>query len=96
MVSCDPCWNLDFPARLEIARGGLEEEERFLRYSVVQLLYMIGIVPANSDDLLTSEGMFREAGLAHLFAMLHKGSYRCHDSHSKLFIRDLTGGYVEV
>lgn len=60
MVSCDPCWNLDFPARLEIARGGLEEEERFLRYSVVQLLYMIGIVPANSDDLLTSEGMHSE------------------------------------
>jgi hypothetical protein len=46
-----PSWNLDDTARREIASCRLEEEERFLRKSILQFLDMIRIVTAYCNYL---------------------------------------------
>lgn len=50
-MSGDPPWNLDDTARREIAGRRLEEEERFLRKRVLQLLDMIRVVTAYCNYL---------------------------------------------
>ena len=45
---------LDLAPRGQVARGGLEEEERLLRDSVVQLFDVVRVVAAYGHDLVVS------------------------------------------
>lgn len=75
MVGCDSRRNLDYSTGLKVTCGRLEEEKGFLWYGIVQLLDVIDIVPANSDDLRILDfenALRRKKGLMHLFAVFHK------------------------
>lgn len=54
MMSYYPSWNLNFSSGLDIASCRFQEEERFFRDRVVQFLDMLRVIPANSNNLLTS------------------------------------------
>lgn len=51
VVREDAAGNFHGSPRCEIASGWLEEEEGLLGGSVVQLLNVLGIIPANSHNL---------------------------------------------
>lgn len=51
MMCHHTAWNFNLAASREVARRGLEKEERLFRPGVVELLDMLRVVPANSNDL---------------------------------------------
>jgi hypothetical protein len=44
-------WNFKLAASGEVARRGFEKEEWLFRPGVVELFDVLGVVPANSNDL---------------------------------------------
>lgn len=52
-MSHDALWDLNLAAVVEVAGGGLEEEEGLSGNGIVELLCMLGEVPADGDDLAT-------------------------------------------
>jgi hypothetical protein len=51
MMGHYPAWDFKLAASGEVACRGLEKEERLFWPSVVELLDVLRVVPANSNDL---------------------------------------------
>jgi hypothetical protein len=62
VVGVDTAWNLDAPSTGNIAGRRLQKEERLLGHSIVELLDMSSIVPADSNNLETG---LRVSGMLH-------------------------------
>jgi len=51
-MMCDyAAWDFKLAAGGEVAGGGLEKEERLFRSCIVELLDVLRVVPADSNDL---------------------------------------------
>lgn len=51
MVCYYAAWNFNLSPRSEVARRGLEKEERLFRPGIVELLDVLRVVSANGNDL---------------------------------------------